>query len=152
MKRRKDMEFDNSLEYRFWRRLPTLRDPALCWNWIGAKSSSGYGELRCHHRILRAHRISWEIHFGPIPSRQFVLHKCDNKLCVNPSHLFLGTQADNLRDAVLKKRTWRKLSDFHLTFIRSNPQLSQVKLGKLCGVSPLAIARVREGTYHVGVV
>lgn len=52
--------------------------------------------------MLRAHRVSWQIHFGPIPKGKLVLHKCDNKRCVNPNHLYLGTQGDNNYDRAIR--------------------------------------------------
>ena len=73
-----------------------------CWEWDGT-IRSGYGRFSKDGKMKTAHRVSWEIHNGPI-NGLLVLHKCDNKCCVNPEHLFLGTQRDNVRDMINKKR------------------------------------------------
>ena len=88
-----------SLEQKFWEHVQKTDG---CWLWIGARNSEGYGYLRFNYAQLRAHRVSWELHFGPIPDGLFVLHHCDNPPCVNPSHLFLGTNGDNMLDAINK--------------------------------------------------
>lgn len=76
-----------------------------CWLWTGAKSRYGY--FKSCGKSERAHRYSWILFRGDIPDGMFVLHKCDNPLCVNPDHLFLGTQTDNMRDAQTKGRLVR---------------------------------------------
>lgn len=73
---------------------------ADCWFWVGARHRLGYGLFNGR----KAHRASWEIHCGAIPAGMSVLHRCDVRNCVNPAHLFLGTQADNMRDMVAKGR------------------------------------------------
>jgi hypothetical protein len=75
-----------------------------CWEWSAARSHYGYGKLTYLGRSRIAHRMAWEFAFGPIPAGLFVLHHCDNPPCVRPDHLFLGTQADNIRDKISKGR------------------------------------------------
>lgn len=96
---------------RFWPKVnkdgPTIR-PELgpCWVWT-ATAHNGYGYLGVGGRAGRptqAHRVSWTLHYGPIPEGLWVLHRCDNPPCVNPAHLFLGTVGDNNRDMYAKGR------------------------------------------------
>jgi hypothetical protein len=80
-------------------------DPeTLCWNWTSRVDSRGYGHMRFGGREMLAHRLAWILFRGEDPGKNFVLHKCDNPLCVNPEHLFLGDAGDNMRDCVAKGR------------------------------------------------
>jgi hypothetical protein len=81
-----------------------------CWEWTGTRNRFGYG-LICvgtwyagHITTVGAHRLQWERHNGPAPKGQHVMHRCDNRLCINPGHLRLGTPADNIHDMMAKGR------------------------------------------------
>src|SRR5262245_4019247 len=135
-----------------------------CWPFTGkARFRGGYGQIadRKNGKFWPrlTHRVAWELTFGPIQEDLGVLHKCDNPLCCNPSHLFLGTRADNLTDARNKGRLVdglhaRVLSDeAYLDILTSSRESgSGVALAKKYGVSKTTISRIRNGrqgvTFH----
>ncbi len=75
-----------------------------CWLWLGSVTQSGYGNAWTNGKNMRAHRLSWMIHNGDIPKEMCVLHRCDTPACINPGHLFLGTQLENIKDRDAKGR------------------------------------------------
>lgn len=85
----------------FWKKVNKTN---TCWLWTAVCSDNGYGRMKMGTRHKMAHRISWEMHFDPIPVGLIVCHKCDTPKCVRPDHLFVGTVKDNAQDMVRKGR------------------------------------------------
>jgi hypothetical protein len=92
----------SSTPEKFWKRF--VKTPSGCWMWSGARLNVGYGCLNYQGKAWTAHRLAWTLTNGPIPEGLSVLHRCDVRLCANPDHLFVGTQADNLLDMSMKGR------------------------------------------------
>jgi len=87
---------------RFWGKVECRGD---CWEWTGSRIWSGYGMFWKDGRYQRAHRVAYELTNGEVPADLFVLHRCDNRGCVNPDHLDIGTHRDNMRDRNERGRT-----------------------------------------------
>lgn len=77
---------------------------AGCWLWTASVGSHGYGDLRHNKTYYLAHRLAYQLYVSPIPDGKYVLHRCDNRLCVNPVHLFIGNHNDNMSDMNNKGR------------------------------------------------
>ncbi len=92
------------IEDRFWEKV-NVGGPDDCWEWTAWKNNKGYGQISYQGKLQLAHRFSWKLANEDPPGEMCVLHRCDNPLCVNPNHLFLGTQKDNMQDKKRKRRT-----------------------------------------------
>jgi len=147
-----------SLETRFWKKVQKLGKED-CWPWLGAQNGRGYGHIwgGNHIKLCKSHRVSYELYNGQIPEEIDVCHTCDNPLCVNPNHLFLGTTKDNMQDMVKKGRgkynqkgelnNKAKLTIGDVAFIREagNSGVRNYQLSFMLGVSSNTTSRASRG-------
>lgn len=156
------------LKVRFWTKVEK-RSANECWPWRGAsKRKGGYGTISIHGNKVNAHRLSYELSIGPIPSGEgyhgtCVLHKCDNPSCVNPFHLYLGTAADNMRDMMKKGRGYFKPGEKHpnaklsneeiaaLRNLRADKGLTHRELGERFGISHVQVGNILNGVWWSGI-
>ena len=145
---------DVRISRRFWSRVSRQADDD-CWEWNGARSSAGYGQIRTREGLFYAHRMAWALTHGPVPIGMWVLHACDNPCCCNPSHLFLGNQKENMRDCCRKGRHYgdtsgairasAKLKEMNVRDIRAQWRAGNTRQKQLAaeyGVSVSAIKKV----------
>lgn len=121
-----------------------------CWLWAGPNDSYGYGQLGVNGRLVLAHRLSWFLAYGVMPPKLVcVLHRCDNPAFVNPKHLFLGSQKENIYDMCKKRRQWipaggqnpkAKLTDVEVLAIRVDTR----KSGQIARAYGITTSTVRE--------
>jgi hypothetical protein len=143
-----------TLEESFWAKV-IKAGPDDCWGWAAGRDDDGYGQFRVtgRRRCMGSHRFSWELHFGAIPEDLQVLHRCDNPPCVNPAHLFLGTNQDNHNDKMAKGRQAKgernpgaKLTETQVIEIREVIQDDGLAaLARKYGVSKTQIRRIASG-------
>ena len=132
----------------FWAK---VEKTSTCWNWTGAITTNGYGRV-WFQRSYPAHRFSYLLVNEDIPTDKILCHSCDNRACVNPAHLFLGSHKDNSQDMVAKDRHIRgershtaKLTAEDVISIR-NSSLGPTQAGKKWGVSKGTISTIRAYT------
>lgn len=143
-------------EQRLWGRID-VGDPAHCWEWQGHLTKNGYGTIHKDGKDIYCHRAAYESKIGPIPEGLCACHKCDNRKCCNPSHIFLGTYADNLHDMAQKGRadhTKNKIGSQHGMAKLNEDQVREIRrlyngkrgclseLGKQFNVTNHAIYRI----------
>lgn len=124
-----------------------------CWEWVGCINKRwGYGFIGIQTTNFKAHRVSYEYYKGKIPAGLLVCHSCDNRACVNPNHLFLGTQQDNMDDKVAKGRQTKgvnnalaKLNEQQVMDIFNSP-LKLQELADIYGVAFGTISKIKLGT------
>lgn len=140
----------------FWNKVTKTK---TCWIWNGNKTHEGYGRTSYYigyknFKKIPAHRLSYILTYGPIDPRLYCLHKCDNRACVRPGHLFLGTQKDNMVDKVLKNRQAKgitvgssKLTDNDIHEIRAINKLgaSNRQIAKAYKVASSTVDRILDG-------
>lgn len=147
-----------SLSDRFWGKVYVNTLGPGCWLWVGAINPDGYGTFQVATRqSALAHRVAWELTHGPIPDGAYVLHHCDVPGCVNPGHLFIGSQADNVADMMSKGRHGgsagaangrAKLTRSEVAEIRSRYKagnISQSALARQYRVAQQLVSRIVRG-------
>jgi len=127
-----------------WREKVDMKGSGDCWEWLGCKSGRGYGYLKKNKKMVRAHRYSYEHYKNngeSIPSNLCVCHHCDNPGCVNPNHLFLGTQKDNMRDRARKGRNFNPKPKKH-----TDDEAIKIRLDYASGLSQRKVAKLNNST------
>lgn len=128
----------HKIKERFWNKVHKTN---TCWNWVGCLSYNGYGLFRLKGKNIRAHRLSYEWVFGPIKSGMLICHICDNRRCINPEHLFIGTQKDNIKDMFNKKRQIRHSGEDHYNHRLTKNKVIEIRKLHLSGISTYELAR-----------
>lgn len=121
-----------------------LLGPTGCLEWTRSKNDRGYGKIRARGRLMYAHRLSYELAIGPVPTELMVLHRCDNRCCINPDHLFLGTHQENMDDRDAKARQCRgeahgrhKITEADaIEIIGADSRAEAVSVARRIGISP----------------
>jgi hypothetical protein len=151
----REINFSDKDIERFWRGVDK-NGPNGCWIWKGARISTGYGAIRSKKDTWMTHRVAWTITNGPIPKGKVACHKCDNPICCNPDHLFIGTAMDNVKDMTSKGRRNDLKGEDHskailtaqtvrlIRFVYGNGGYTQKRLGEIFGVTKPTIQCIVE--------
>ncbi len=124
------------------------RSESGCLDWAGPLSTKGYGMgMKSDGKYVRAHRLSYQLHVGPIPAGAHVLHRCDNRRCCEPSHLYLGTNEENILDKMERDRSGKKLCKEKVACIKRRLACGETRLSLAAdfGVNPSNITRIATG-------
>lgn len=125
-----------------------------CWEWVGYKNKDGYGRMKVDYKMYHVHRIVYELTYGPIPDGLLICHRCNNRSCCNPNHLYLGTQKDNMEQCVFEGRLKTSFGEKHgqsklnekdvkkIKELYNTKNYSQRCLGKLFNISHSEISRI----------
>lgn len=135
-------------EERLWSRVDRSGGPDACWPWTGLVGYTGYGKMTVRRKNTPTHRFAFELTNGPIPSGLCVCHACDNRLCCNPAHLWLGTQMDNIQDRNAKGRQARGLGstgtagERHRCARLTDDQVLEMRALRATGMRTVDLARI----------
>jgi hypothetical protein len=148
-----------TMEERLWARVDRSAGPSGCWPWTGPHLR-GYGQFSVENRTVRTHRMAWQATHGNIADGMCVLHRCDNPPCCNPSHLFLGTNAENTADKIRKGRArylhgednpMARLSAADVMAIRS-AEGPQTAIGARFGICQTSVSQIKLGKRWKGLL
>lgn len=132
----------------YWKKV-SVGGPNECWEWTARLKGKGYGHVSINKKHLASTRVAWFLTHGSDPHPFHVLHKCDNKKCCNPAHLFLGTNRQNIEDKIRKGRNGRKLDADRAFLIRRIAHQRIASLTELAGIFGTSISviwRIKNGT------
>jgi hypothetical protein len=144
---------DETAKIRFWKH---VQKTDSCWLWMGYRNPKGYGQIQVGSldkpRAMLAHRLSWEMHRGPLDKNVPLMHRCDTPACVNPDHLLQGSRAENNADMTQKGRRWSKLTLDEALAIRTEYAqggITMAALGRRYGIGTSQVHRIVSGQSRV---